>query len=151
MTVSMAPPTKPATTAPSDSKASGTSYGNVKDGNTGGYLNGATVTDRNDPAVQATTVATPDDTALPDGFFWLLAKPGSRTFEAKAGNYSDVPAQGEWQLDPQAAYVHYTTNETIGGVEYHWTPDTGEVPLRYQPYLVDPTGRFFEIELRKLF
>jgi iron complex outermembrane receptor protein len=31
------------------------------------------------------------------------------------------------------------------------TDDSGEVPLRYQPYLVDPTGRFFEIELRKLF
>ena len=28
---------------------------------------------------------------------------------------------------------------------------TGEVPTRFQPYLVDPTGRFFEIELRKLF
>ena len=31
------------------------------------------------------------------------------------------------------------------------TDDSGAVPLRYQPYLVDPTGRFFEIELRKLF
>ena len=28
-----------------------------------------------------------------------------------------------------AAYVHVCTNETIGGVEYHWTPDTGDVPL----------------------
>jgi outer membrane receptor protein involved in Fe transport len=28
---------------------------------------------------------------------------------------------------------------------------TGTVPLRFQPYLVDPTGRFFEIEIRKLF
>jgi iron complex outermembrane receptor protein len=28
---------------------------------------------------------------------------------------------------------------------------SGAVPLRFQPYLVDPTGRFFEIELRKLF
>jgi len=31
------------------------------------------------------------------------------------------------------------------------TDESGAVPLRYQPYLVDPTGRFFEIELRKLF
>lgn len=31
------------------------------------------------------------------------------------------------------------------------TDDSGAVPLRYQPYLIDPTGRFFEIELRKLF
>jgi phosphoserine aminotransferase len=30
---------------------------------------------------------------------------------------------------PAAAYVHVCTNETIGGVEYQWTPDTGDVPL----------------------
>jgi iron complex outermembrane receptor protein len=29
--------------------------------------------------------------------------------------------------------------------------ETGTVPLRYQDYLIDPVGRFFEIELRKLF
>ena len=34
-----------------------------------------------------------------------------------------------WKLDPDAAYVHICANETIGGVEYHWTPDTGDVPL----------------------
>ncbi|MEM8662210.1 MAG: 3-phosphoserine/phosphohydroxythreonine transaminase, partial [Pseudomonadota bacterium] len=32
------------------------------------------------------------------------------------------------QLDPNAAYVHYTPNETIGGVEFSWTPQT-QVPL----------------------
>jgi phosphoserine aminotransferase len=44
-------------------------------------------------------------------------------------NFSYVPAQETWKLDPQAAYVHVTTNETIGGVEYQWTPQTGDVPL----------------------
>jgi len=44
-------------------------------------------------------------------------------------NFSYVPAQETWQLTPEAAYVHVCTNETIGGIEYHWTPDTGEVPL----------------------
>jgi len=44
-------------------------------------------------------------------------------------NFSYVPAQSAWQLDPAAAYVHVCTNETIGGVEYSWTPDTGDVPL----------------------
>jgi phosphoserine aminotransferase len=44
-------------------------------------------------------------------------------------NFSYVPAQSTWRLDPNAAYVHVCTNETIGGVEYHWTPDTGSVPL----------------------
>ena len=44
-------------------------------------------------------------------------------------DFSYVPPQATWKLDPRAAYVHVCTNETIGGVEYHWTPDTGDVPL----------------------
>jgi phosphoserine aminotransferase len=43
--------------------------------------------------------------------------------------FSYVPARETWRLTPGAAYVHVCTNETIGGVEYHWTPDTGDVPL----------------------
>src|SRR5690606_6088047 len=35
----------------------------------------------------------------------------------------------EWQLDPNAAYVHYTANETIHGGAYHDVPDAGDVPL----------------------
>ena len=44
-------------------------------------------------------------------------------------NFTYVPRQSAWRLSPDAAYVHICTNETIGGVEFHWTPDTGEVPL----------------------
>ena len=44
-------------------------------------------------------------------------------------NFSYAPAQSAWKLDPNAAYVHYTQNETIGGVEMFWTPQTGAVPL----------------------
>jgi phosphoserine aminotransferase len=44
-------------------------------------------------------------------------------------NYTCAPRQEQWKLDPQAAYVHYTSNETIGGVEFHWIPDAGAVPL----------------------
>jgi phosphoserine aminotransferase len=44
-------------------------------------------------------------------------------------NYTYAPAQDQWKLDPGAAYVHYTSNETIGGVEIFWTPETGDVPL----------------------
>jgi phosphoserine aminotransferase len=47
----------------------------------------------------------------------------------EAGNFTSIPKRSEWKLDPGAAYVHICSNETIGGVEYHWTPDTGEVPL----------------------
>ncbi|HQR52652.1 MAG TPA: 3-phosphoserine/phosphohydroxythreonine transaminase [Burkholderiales bacterium] len=48
---------------------------------------------------------------------------------AADGKYTSVPARETWQLPADAAYVHVCTNETIGGVEYHWTPDTGEIPL----------------------
>ena len=44
-------------------------------------------------------------------------------------NFSYAPKQDRWQLDPDAAYVHYTSNETIGGVEFQWIPETGAVPL----------------------
>jgi phosphoserine aminotransferase len=44
-------------------------------------------------------------------------------------NFSYAPSQDAWKLNPDAAYVHYTSNETIGGVEIFWTPDTGKVPL----------------------
>ncbi|MGB0662280.1 MAG: 3-phosphoserine/phosphohydroxythreonine transaminase [Pontibacterium sp.] len=44
-------------------------------------------------------------------------------------NFTSVPSQDELKLDPEAAYVHYTPNETIGGVEFDYIPDTGDVPL----------------------
>jgi len=44
-------------------------------------------------------------------------------------NYTYAPAQSELKLNPDAAYVHYTSNETIGGVEFDYIPDTGDVPL----------------------
>jgi phosphoserine aminotransferase len=48
---------------------------------------------------------------------------------SKAQKYLRMPSREEWQLDPNAAYVHYTTNETIHGVEFHDVPDVGDVPL----------------------
>ncbi len=48
---------------------------------------------------------------------------------AADAKYTYMPEQAGWRLDPDAAYVHVCSNETIGGVELHWVPDTGEVPL----------------------
>lgn len=48
---------------------------------------------------------------------------------AEDRNFSYVPKRAMWKLDPGAAYVHLTTNETIGGVEVHEVPDTGGVPI----------------------
>jgi phosphoserine aminotransferase len=44
-------------------------------------------------------------------------------------NFTSIPPEDSWQLDADAAYVHYTPNETIGGVEFHHIPETGDVPL----------------------
>ncbi|MEK7322906.1 MAG: 3-phosphoserine/phosphohydroxythreonine transaminase [Pseudomonadota bacterium] len=48
---------------------------------------------------------------------------------SEADKFTSVPARSEWKLGSNAAYVHYTPNETIGGVEFHWVPDSGDVPL----------------------
>ncbi len=48
---------------------------------------------------------------------------------SKDEHYLRLPPRETWQLDPRAAYVHYTPNETIHGVEFHDIPDVGDVPL----------------------
>lgn len=47
----------------------------------------------------------------------------------EADNFTRVPRQEELKLDPEASYVHITTNETIHGVEWKYDPHTGNVPL----------------------
>ena len=46
-----------------------------------------------------------------------------------ATGYDRVPERSSWKLDANAAYVHICSNETIGGVQYQFTPDVGHVPL----------------------
>jgi len=46
-----------------------------------------------------------------------------------ASGYTTTPAPEAVRPSPGAAYLHYTPNETIGGVEFGYVPDTGEVPL----------------------
>jgi phosphoserine aminotransferase len=43
--------------------------------------------------------------------------------------YDRVPPRAGWDLDPAAAYIHVTPNETIRGVEFTDIPDVGDVPL----------------------
>ncbi len=45
------------------------------------------------------------------------------------GKFTTTPAQSELNLSGDAAYVHYTPNETIQGVEFPYVPETGDVPL----------------------
>jgi len=46
-----------------------------------------------------------------------------------ASGYTTVPAPDSIEYSNLAAYVHYTANETIGGVEFPYEPDSGSVPL----------------------
>ncbi|RLQ22691.1 3-phosphoserine/phosphohydroxythreonine transaminase [Seongchinamella sediminis] len=47
---------------------------------------------------------------------------------SEASNFSTIPPRDSWQLSDSAAYLHYTPNETIGGVEYFWVPEA-DAPL----------------------
>ena len=47
----------------------------------------------------------------------------------KEGNYRRIPGQDEYQLNPESAYIHITSNNTIYGTQWHQYPDTGNLPL----------------------
>jgi phosphoserine aminotransferase len=50
-------------------------------------------------------------------------------WDGKSSNYSCLPRDDQLDLDSEAAYVYFTSNETIQGVEFQKEPDTGSVPL----------------------
>ena len=43
--------------------------------------------------------------------------------------FTSIPDKDQWNLNGNAAYLHYTPNETIGGLEFQEIPDCGNVPL----------------------
>jgi phosphoserine aminotransferase len=56
----------------------------------------------------------------------------------EADNFNHLPAQTELKLDPQAAFLHFTSNETIHGVEYASEP----VPPAGVPLICDSSSDF---------
>ncbi|KEF32683.1 MAG: 3-phosphoserine/phosphohydroxythreonine transaminase [Gammaproteobacteria bacterium] len=48
---------------------------------------------------------------------------------AEDNGFTSIPEQSSWRTNPDAAYLHYTPNETIGGLEYDFVPESGDVPL----------------------
>ena len=50
-------------------------------------------------------------------------------FDGKEGGYATLPDPASMKVDPEAAYLHITANETIGGLEWKAWPETGDVPL----------------------
>ena len=59
----------------------------------------------------------------------LVGKVRVAATTAVGGVHTRVPTQRELDLDAGAAYVHYTTNNTIFGTQFHYIPDVGTVPL----------------------
>lgn len=47
----------------------------------------------------------------------------------EANGFRSIPSPESWQRSADAGYLHICSNETIGGVEFHATPDVGDVPL----------------------
>jgi phosphoserine aminotransferase len=50
-------------------------------------------------------------------------------YDSSADGFRTVPSRGELRLSTDAAYVHYTSNETIDGVEFHYDLDGGGTPV----------------------
>lgn len=72
-------------------------------------------------------------------------------FDAKPSNYDHLPAPSDLKFNPQAAYVHITSNETIQGVQFPADLDTGSAPLvcdsssdfMYRPYDINRYGLLY--------
>ena len=64
-------------------------------------------------------------------------------------NFTYVPARTRWKLSPDAAYVHVCTNETIGGIEYHWTPDVGDRAAGGRHVVAHPVAPDRRVEVRR--
>ncbi|WP_299727106.1 3-phosphoserine/phosphohydroxythreonine transaminase [uncultured Endozoicomonas sp.] len=66
------------------------------------------------------------DSAIQEGSKYLNV---NVVADGSAGGFTSMPQQSQWQSNGDAAYLHYTTNETIGGLEFPFIPDAGDVPL----------------------
>lgn len=61
----------------------------------------------------------------------------NRATDNTSSGSREIAPQSEWQLQKDAAYVYFTSNETVNGVEFHQLPEVGDVPL-----VVDMTSSF---------
>jgi phosphoserine aminotransferase len=89
-------------------------------------------------AMTALNLSSPDDTldyVVTGAWGKKAAKEAARfgtvntVADSVDSNYSHIPVEAEWQKTASAAYLHYTPNETIGGVEFNFVPQTNGVPL----------------------
>ncbi|MFC6162341.1 S8 family serine peptidase [Kribbella jiaozuonensis] len=110
--------------------------GNVKDANTSAFVNGAVVT-RDGSSESATTVATPEDTGLNDGFYWLYSSvDGDQGFTAKAGNYvsstATVPVEADWTTTADYTLKAGQLSVTPGSITGNLKLPTGTVTKSFK-------------------
>lgn len=110
--------------------------GNVKDANTSGFVNGAVVT-RDGSSESATTVATPEDTGLNDGFYWMYSSvDGDQGFTAKAGNYvsstATVPVEADWTTTADYTLKAGQLTVTPGSITGNLKLPTGAVTKSFK-------------------
>ncbi|GAA1570777.1 hypothetical protein GCM10009742_11620 [Kribbella karoonensis] len=110
--------------------------GNVKDANTSGYVNGAVVT-HDGTTESATTAATPEDTGLNDGFYWLYtAADGDQGFTAKAGNYvsstATVGVEADWATTADYTLTAGQLAVTPGSITDNLKLPTGKVTKSFK-------------------
>lgn len=78
----------------------------------------------------------------------LVGSPRIAATTEENGKFTRIPKQEELQLDPQARYVHITSNNTIFGTQWHTFPQTGNVPIvadmssdfLWRPFDIKPFG-----------
>jgi N-acetylneuraminic acid mutarotase len=128
-----------------DPTPGGLVVGQVLDKNTGAAVNGASVTSADKPAEKGTSVATPGDPNLGDGFYWLYSSvTGSHKFTATAGNYASqdvtVNVAANWATEGvfSLAAPRLTVNPTSVSKTVDWQgqasqtvtlKNTGTAPL----------------------
>lgn len=106
--------------------------GNVKDANTNGYVNGAVVTRDDKLTETATTVATPEDTGLADGYYWLYSSDSDEHgFTTKAGNYvsstQNVNVEADWVTQADFTLAAGRISVTPGSIEANLKLPGGKV------------------------
>ncbi|WP_242002104.1 S8 family serine peptidase [Kribbella steppae] len=115
-----------------DAVGGGIVVGNVKDANTNGFVNGAVVSRDGNAAETGTTVATPEDTGLNDGFYWLYSsESGAQGFTAEAGNYvssnQSVDVEADWATTADYSLAAGKLAVTPGSVSGNLRLPTGKV------------------------
>lgn len=65
----------------------------------------------------------------------------------QTAKFTTIPDQTAWNVNPDASYMYYCENETVDGVEFHFVPETKNIPL-----VCDMSSNFFsrKVDVKKV-